>query len=74
MPGQRPGRSTEIVKRRGDMPHHTGRVAYGRVPLAATAMADRQGVIRHAGAPAWVAEARGAEAEDLMAVVADGGN
>jgi hypothetical protein len=66
------GRSTETGKRPGDTRHHTARAAYDRVPSAATAMADRQGASRHAGAPVLVAEARVAEA-DLMAE-ADGGN
>jgi hypothetical protein len=63
----------EIGKRLGDTLRHAARAACVRAPSVATAMADRQGATRHAGAPVWVAEARMEEAEDLMAVV-DGGN
>src|SRR5271169_280837 len=59
---RRPGRSTEIGRRLADMLRHAVRAACARAPSAATAMADRQGVIPHGEAPAWV-EARVAGVE-----------
>jgi hypothetical protein len=70
--GLRPDLLKEIGKRLGDTLHQAARAACDRAPSAATAMADRKGATRHAEAPVWVAEARVAEAADLM-VVADGG-
>ena len=51
------------------------RVAFTRVPSAATTTAERPEAIPPAEAPAWVAEAfTGAEEEEGTAAVAGGGN
>jgi len=72
---QLPGPSTETGRRREATPHPAVRAASARAPTAATTMADRPRHIRHAAAPAWVAEpavavAERVAAEDLAAAVA----
>ena len=79
VPAQRPGLSTETPRLLEDTLHPAARAASARAPSAATAMADRPGAIRHAEAPASVAERRVAAvdlaaAEDLAAAVAGVGN
>ena len=54
IPEALPGLSKEIGKRLEDMLNPVVRAASARVPLAATTMAERPGVIRHGEAPASV--------------------
>ena len=78
VPAQRPGLSTETTRLLEDTLNPAVRAASARAPSAATTRADRPGAIRHAEAPASVAERAAAEAglpaaavaEDLAAAVA----
>ena len=68
---QPPGLSTETGRRLEDTLNPAVRAAHARAPSAAMSMADRPRAIRHAEAPAWVAEQRVAAAEREVAVVAE---
>ena len=67
-----PGLSRAIGMRLEAMPNLAARVAFTRVPSAATITAEKLGAIPPAEAPAWVAEAFTAVAG--TAAVAGGGN
>jgi hypothetical protein len=68
VPAQPPGPSTETGRRLEAMLNPAARAAPARAPSAATTMADRPRAIRHAEAPASVAEQRvAAVAEQRMA-------
>ena len=70
---QRPGLSAETQGRFEDTLNHAVRAGFARALSAATGMADRQGVFRHAEAPAWVAEQRApAVAEERVAAEEEG--
>jgi len=56
VPVQQPGPSTEIRRRLEAMLNPAVRLAFTRVPIAATNAAARQGAIHLAEAPAWVVE------------------
>ena len=58
VPAQRPILSAETQRRLEDTVNHTVRAAFTLAPLAATTMAERQGAIHHAEAPASVAAPR----------------
>ena len=58
VPAQPAGLSTETGRRLEDTPRLAGKVAYARVLLAATSMADRLEAFHHAETRAWAA-ARG---------------
>jgi len=58
VPAQRPERSTETGRRREDTLHPAVRAASARALSAASGRAGRQRAIRHAEAPALVAEQR----------------
>jgi len=57
VPAQPAGLSTETGRRLEDTPRLAGKVAYARVLLAATSMADRLEAFQNAEAPAWAARA-----------------
>jgi len=66
----------ETLRLLEDTLHPEGRAGSARAPSAATTMEDRQGIFRHAGAPASAVEDlvvvegfTGVAAEDLTAVV-----
>jgi hypothetical protein len=71
VPAQRPDLSTEAPRLPEDTLHPAVRAASARAPSAATTMEDRQGAIRHAEAPAWVAEQRVAAVVDRVAAEVD---
>lgn len=66
IPPQQLGLSTEVAGPLEDTLIRAVRAAPAQVPSAATTMADKKGVIRHAEAPALVV------AEDFIAVEAEG--
>jgi hypothetical protein len=63
VPAQRPERSMETGRRREDTLHPAVRAASAQAPSAASKRAGRQRAIRHAEAPASVAEDRVAEGD-----------
>jgi hypothetical protein len=67
-----PDLSTETGRLLEAMLNPAGKAAHARAPSAAMTMADKPRAIRHAEAPAWVAEQRvAAAAERVVAAVAE---
>jgi hypothetical protein len=71
VPDKRPGLLKETITPLADMRNPAVRAERARAPSAVTTMAERQGTIPHAAAPAWAAE-REAEGDLRAAVVVAG--